>query len=188
MFVRFAVRTSALLVAAAATLVAAAQERTPATVKVGDWVSYKMSAGPIANLTMKMTVTAKDDKEATLRVDTKFGDKDLPGKEQKIPLDQLTDPTKGFAGPSGPPTGRVQPKVESKKVEEADDTITVDGKKYECKRIKLKNTIDFAGKTIESVSTVWVSRDVPLSGMVKMESEVMGVKTVMELSGSGRGK
>jgi hypothetical protein len=189
MSVRFVVRTSLLPVLGVALVLSVARAGNPADVKVGDWVSYKMTAGPISGITLKMTVTARDDKEATLRVEGKFGEKEMPAKEQKVPLDQLTDPTRTITGgPAGLAPARVKPKVDVKKVEEADEKITVGGKEYACKRLKLQTTAELKGKTIESVRTVWVSKDVPLSGMVKTVSETGGIRTMMELTGSGRGK
>ena len=97
MGVRVLARTSAALVVVAALVWSAAQAGGPAAVKVGDWVSYK-SKSDFGELSMKMTVTAKDDKEATVKVEAKFGEKEFPSKEQKVPLSELTDPTKGMQG------------------------------------------------------------------------------------------
>jgi hypothetical protein len=148
---------------------------------VGDWVSYEMKinvGGQSITSTMKQTVKAKTDKEATVEVEATAPGQNFK-QEQKIPLDKPFDPTE-MAKQQGGPNADVE------KISEGKDSVTVGGKKYDCKWVKLK--VKVKQFNIESTSTVWFSSDVPLSGLVKMEAEVMGQKYVMELTGSGKGK
>ncbi len=165
------------VVVALATWTSHAQE-DPAKAQVGDWTSMKM-AGPAFEMTLKQTLTAKDDTTATIKMEQKFGGKDLPPQEQKVPLSQLADPTK-LAGKAD------QTKVE--KLKSGKETLTVKGKKMECEWTEYKTTVDAGGKSFTSSVKVWVSREIPLYGLAKLETEAMGQKMTMETVDYGRGK
>src|SRR5262245_37365354 len=150
--------------------------------KKGDWVSYKTKAqfGDFKSEgTMKQTVTDKDDKSVTLKIATNFMGMDLPAQEQKIDLTKPFDPSSS-AVPGG--------KAKVEKMESGKETIEVDGKKYECEWVKSKVTVEANGMKIESESKVWMSKQAPLSGMVKMESKLQQGSMTVELSGSGGDK
>ena len=76
---------------------------------------------------------------------------------------------------------------------EGDETVTVDGTSYKCRWAKVK-VVATTPMAIESTVKTWTSKEVPVSGMVKMESEsvmtmngqVMNTKMSMKLAGSGR--
>lgn len=148
----------------------------PAKAMVGDWISMKMS-GKGFYITSKKTVISKDDTTATIKVETSFGGKDLPAQEEKFPLSHFGDPTKMNANPS---------KSKLEKLKAGKETLTVKGKKIDCEWMEMKHT---AGDGSDAgVAKLWVSRDIPIHGLVKMETEVMGQKMTMELFDYGRGK
>jgi hypothetical protein len=161
---------------------AKAAENPYRAAKVGDWASYTMSTGA-TTMTMKQTVTAKTADEVTLRTEQKFGDMAMPASEQKIKLKETFDPAQ--------PSQNDQVKSEVIKLGAGKETLTIAGKKYECEwsRTKVVSTTKTQPPiTTTMVMKTWTSKDVPLGGLVKSETEVNGMTTVMELTGSGRGK
>jgi hypothetical protein len=159
---------------------------------VGDWMEYAMtaemtgSAGggmkmPKMESTVKQTVTAKDDTSITLRIETSMMGTPM-SREQKIPLDKPFEPyLMGLKDATATPLG------------EGDETINVGRKPYACHWVKVKVV---ATKPVPSESTTkaWTCKDVPMSGLVKMESDstinmegqTMVNKMTMELTGSGK--
>lgn len=152
--------------------------------KVGDWVEYKMTAAG-QEVKTKMEVTAKSDKEVTVKTTATIGGRELPGQEMKIDLTKPYDP----ATPPNLPK-EIEAKIE--KVKDGKEKIKVGGKEYETTFQQLKVTAKVMGNEIASDTTIWRSKDVPLDGMVKMEgtTKIMGmeIKSVMELVGSGSKK
>src|SRR5262249_20826735 len=141
MSLRILVRSCTILGAAVA-LLSSAWAGNPAAVKVGDWVSYKMSAGGgLGDFTLKRTATARDARDATLKVEAKFGEKEMPGREQKVPLKDLLDPAKTMQM-----ARKAGVKADVKKLESGKEEITVDGKKYKCEWQKIQTKTEFAGK------------------------------------------
>src|SRR5262249_8012878 len=127
---------------------------------------------------IKQTVKAIDDKKVTLRIESTLEGKTMPGKDTQIPLEQFTDPLKSFAKEKG--------KLE--KIDSGKETIEVGNKKVECEWKSYKTTSDFKGKTVETNLKIWISQEVPLNGLVRMESSFMEGKAKLELTGFGRGK
>ena len=169
---------AALLIAAAPVVARAADEENPyKKVKVGEFATYKMTT-KIAGMTLDgiatQTVTAKDDKEATLKMVVKANGAELPAQEQKIDLTKPYDPTK-----AGLPPGS---DVKVEKLKEGKEKIKAGGKEYDCKW----ETFKVAGKTMgvemSAEVKVWQSKDLPLQ-MVKMEmnAEAGGQKFEMEM-------
>ena len=148
--------------------------------EVGDWVSYKMTtempnvpAGGM-NMETKQTVTAKTEKEVTMKVETLMNGNSMGAQEVKIPLDQPYDATKTTQGTT-------------EKTGEGEESVTVGGKTYACKWITFKSHTETNGMKIDSDSKVWVSTGVPLGGMVKTDTSTsMNIKVHMELSGAGK--
>ncbi len=162
-----------------AALFAQAQENPFKKADVGDWASYEMKLelnGQTISTTMKQTLKEKNDKEATVSTEVTTMGRSF-NRDQKIPLDKPYDPSEFLKN-----QGANDAKVE--KLEEADDSISVGGKTYKCKRVKMK--IEVKQFNTETTTTVWISPDVPLFGLVKMETELMGRKMVMELTGTGK--
>jgi hypothetical protein len=96
--------------------------------KVGDWASYSMTTsamGQKLEAAMKMEVTAKDDKSATLKTSMTFNGMDLPGQETKIDLTKPFDPL----AMHGHMPKDVEAKVE--KTGEGKEKVKVGGKEYD---------------------------------------------------------
>lgn len=178
----------ALLVAAAAPLAArgADDEHPYKNVKVGDFVTYKMTmkfAGMDIEGTMTQTVTAKSDKEVTVKATGKMGGMDIPESEQKIDLTKPYDPTKAATPPG------TDAKMEKGK--DGKEKIKVGDKSYEATWTSYKMTAKAMGQEITGDIKVWTAKDVPF-GMAKMESAMNfagnEMKMVMEMTESGTAK
>jgi hypothetical protein len=168
---------AALTILTAAT---AAQDKSHpfAKAKVGDWISYKIETAGAAAMTMKQTVTAKDTDSVTLKIEMDAGGKKMHSAEQRVSLKEAFDPTRMLQSP--------QSKAEVAKLEEGTQTLSLGGKKYACTWVKNKIVTQANGQKYETTSTMWVSKDVPLGGLVRAETETAGTKTLIELTGSGR--
>ncbi|HLX63042.1 MAG TPA: hypothetical protein VKX17_17360 [Planctomycetota bacterium] len=151
--------------------------------KVGDWVEYKSSSeanGYKIESKLKETVSAKTDKEATVSVEMEMGGKKNPPSEMKIDLTKGYDLTTADTQP-----GAKAPKVEI--TNQGDETIAAGGKEYKTHWIETKKTVAMGPASIEQNVKFWSSKDVPLSGLVKMVTTMNnGGKMTMELTGSGR--
>lgn len=178
------VRLLALVLAAAVPLTArAADEENPyKKVKVGDYATYKMTT-KLGDATLEgtstQTVTAKDEKEATVKMTIKVGGMEQ-AIEQKIDLTKPYDPTK-----TGLPPGA---DVKVEKLKDGKEKIKAGGKEYECKWETYKVSGSAMGVEISGEVKVWQSKDMPLQ-LVKMESTAtvagMKVESTMELTESG---
>jgi hypothetical protein len=174
-----------LLVPFAAT--AADDENPLKNAKVGDYATYKMDmkVGDLALTgTLTSSVTAKTDKEATVKVTGKINNMDIPPQEQKIDLTKPFDPTKMSSLPAG-----VDAKVE--KLKEGKEKVTVGGKEYDTNWTTYKVAAKAQGMDINADVKAWTSKDIPL-GTAKMEMTmaIAGQKMTMtmELSESGNKK
>jgi hypothetical protein len=177
---------AALLVAAVAPLAArAADDEHPyKNVKVGDFVTYKMTmkfAGMDITGEMTQTVTAKSDKEVTVKASGKMGGQDVPESEQKIDLTKPYDPTKAATPPG------TDAKVEKQK--DGKEKVKVGDKTYEATWTTYKMTASAMGQEMSGDFKVWTAKDVPF-GMAKMESTMTfagnEMKMAMEMKESGR--
>ncbi|MCE9530239.1 MAG: hypothetical protein K8T89_03755 [Planctomycetes bacterium] len=175
----------AALVMSLATVSRGADEENPfKKAKVGDWASYTMKTtamGVNIDAEMKTTVTAKDDKEVTIKTSLLLNKMDIPGQESKIDLTKPYDPTSTANLPKD-----ANAKVE--KTGEGDEEIEVGGKKYACKWMEMKITAKIMNTDFESKVKVWMNKDVPLSGMVKMDMKSQISNMTMELKDKGSGK
>jgi len=175
---------AALLVAVAPLAARAADEENPyKKVKVGEFATYKMTtkvAGQTLEGTITQTVSAKDDKEATLKVTGKLNGMDIPAQEQKIDLTKPYDPTKAAVPPG------TEAKVE--KLKDGKEKVKAGGKEYDCKWETFKVTGKAMGIEMTSEVKVWQSKDLPLQ-VVKMEmtAEIAGMKMEMEMELSESG-
>ena len=151
--------------------------------KVGDYVNYKVTTtfgGMDIDLEMKQTLTAKDEKEATIKITSMFMGKETPAQTQKIDLTKPFDIT--AAGMQGKKQGKFE------KTGEGKAKVKIGDKTYQCDWLAGKVTADLNGKKLESEIKVWMSKDVPLSGLVKMEMKSDFINMQMEVSGSGNAK
>ncbi len=148
--------------------------------KVGDWVEYKTSGPGIEGKT-KMTVVAKDDKELTYEVTTMVV---VMGKEQTAPVQKLkVDLTKSY-DPLAVDNKEFDVKVE--KQGEGVEKIKVGDKEYDTKWAKTKSTMTIQNMKIVTEHKMWFCKDVPLSGMVRLEATYETNTSKMELIGSGK--
>jgi len=153
--------------------------------KVGEWVAYVTTSatmGSTMEMKMKQTVVAKDDISVTLRTLTTMMGKEMPPQDTKIMLNKPYEPyTQGFSD------------AVVTKLGEGSETITAGGKSYSCRWTKVK-VVATKPAPVESTTKAWSSKDVPVTGLVKMESETvmtvggntMNTTMTMQLTGSGK--
>ena len=177
----------ALFLAAICMAMRAEDENPYKNAKVGDWVEYKSSTVmPQMKMESKMkrTVTAKTEKEVTIKMDTEMPNVPPQSTEMKIDLTTKYDPLT-----AGMQRGGAKPPV-IEKVGEGDETLNLGGKEYKTHWIDNKMTMEMGGNKMESQSKVWMSKDAPLGGMVRMEMKMggaMAMTTTTELTGAGTG-
>jgi hypothetical protein len=148
--------------------------------KLGDWVDYKM-IGPDIGGTTKMTIVAKDDKEVIYEIASTFS---FMGKEMKAPLQTIkVDLTKDYDAISAANLKRTGTTIE--KVGEGAEKIKFGEKQLETRWHKLKCTTVVNDFTIVSEFKMWFCKEVPVSGLVRMETTVGASITNLELVGYG---
>jgi hypothetical protein len=191
MLVRFL--AVAVVCTAPAAIRAADEENPYKNTKVGDYATYKMSvkfAGTTLSGTSTQSVTAKSDKEATVKTTGNFEfmgmKQDIPAQEQKIDLTKPFDPTK--VGGGGLPPGT---DVKVEKGKDGKEKIKVAGKEYDCTWTMYKVSGSANGQAITADVKAWMSKDLPLA-MVKMEMTAdvakMKMEMTMELTETGNKK
>ncbi len=172
---------AALLVSTLASAHAADADNPWKSSKVGDWVEHK-TVGPSFSGTSKMTIIAKDDKEVTYQIEGTFtaNGKTMvsPIQKQTIDLTKPYDPVAAAARMSAKGT-----KIET--VGEGKENLKIGGKDYETTWKKLKATTTINNMTMVSEYKMWFCKDVPLGGLVRMDTEVAGIATKLEITGSG---
>lgn len=153
--------------------------------QVGEYVDFKMiteSMGTKTEMQMKQSVVAKDEVSVTLRTETTAMGQKMPPQDAKIMLNQPYEPYKaGYTDAVVTPLG------------EGDETITAGGKSYDCHWAKVK-VVATNPTAVESVTTVWSCKDIPVNGMAKMTSDstmkmgaqTMNTKMTMELVSAGK--
>jgi hypothetical protein len=138
--------------------------------------------GPNMEGRTKMTITAKDDKQVTYEITSKmsFMGKEIVGDVQK----QTIDLTKSYD-----PVVAANLKAKGTKIVtegEGKEKLRVGDKHYETKWTKMKATTTFNNVKVESSYKMWFSKDVPLSGLVKMETTTSNIATKVEIAGFGK--
>jgi preprotein translocase subunit YajC len=150
--------------------------------KLGDWVETK--GGVKKEVVSRNSVSAKTDDSLTLKIEQTIDGKSSPPIEYKV---DLTIP---FPPPMKPRTDYTS---KQEKLDSGKETLTINGKTYECEWVKTKTTIvtKFEEKETTHISTskVWSCKDVPLGFPVKVETEFEdGSKSGSEIVDYGRGK
>lgn len=147
---------------------------------VGDWVEYAMT-GPNMEGKTKMTIVAKDDKEVTYEVAATFA---FMGKEMVAPVQKMKiDLTKSYD-----PIATANLKAKDVKIEregEGAEKVKVGQKEFDTKWTKLKATATVNNFMVVTDYKMWFSKDVPLSGLVRMETTTSMLTTKLELIGTG---
>ena len=167
---------------------AADDENPYKNVKENDFATYKMKVkvGPLElDGTTTQLITAKTDKEVTVKITATINGMEAPAQEQKIDLTKPYDPTKVGGGlPAG-----TEATVEKGK--DGKEKVKVGGKDYEATWTTYKVKAKANGIEIEGDAKTWMAKDVPM-GLVKMESTMtimkMEMKMTMELAESGNKK
>lgn len=166
-------------------LLTRAEDNPLKNAKVGEWIEFvtiTTSMGSKMEMKMKQTVVARDDVSVTLRTVISMLGREQPSQDVKITLDQPYQPyAQGFSDAVVTPLG------------EGNETISVGGKSYNCRWTKVK-VVATKPAAVESTTKVWSSKDVPVTGLVKMESEsvmsvggnTMNTTMTMQLTGSGK--
>jgi len=172
--------TAAVLVCFVPTIQGADDDNPYRNAKVGDWVKYKMTGKNMEGST-KMTVTFKDDKELAFDVAASFS---FMGNEQVAPVQTMKiDLTKSYDAVSAANLKANNVKIE--KLDEGKQTLKAAGKDYETKWTKFRATTTLNEQVIVTDYTMWFCKDVPLSGLVRMDTTASEITTRLELIGSG---
>jgi hypothetical protein len=156
-------------------------------VKVGDFATFTtdIKVGTFAlKGTTTVTVTAKSEKEATIKSVATVNGMTTPPQVQKIDLTKPYDP----ASLNGLPPG-TDAKIEKGK--EGKEKLTLLGKEYDCdwSTYKIKATV--MGQAFDGDIKVWLSSKIPMGmGKMEMNTSVAGMKMElkMELSETGNKK
>jgi hypothetical protein len=169
--------TTIVLVSVAPVAFAADEENPYKKAKVGDFATYKMTtkiAGMNLEGTITQTVSAKSDKEATLKVTGTLNGMEIPAQEQKIDLTKPFDPTKSTLPPGTEAT------VE--KLKDGKEKLKAAGKEYETKWESYKVKAKTNGMEIEAELKAWMSKDQPqLMVKLEMTAEIAGMKMEIEM-------
>ena len=148
--------------------------------KVGDWVEYKMTGKNMEGST-KMTIVSKDDKELTYEIAASFS---FMGNKMVAPVQTMKiDLTKDYDAISAANLKANNVKIE--KLDQGMEKLKVAGKEYDTKWNKLRATATVNEMTIVTEYKMWFSKDVPLSGLVRMDTTASDMTTKLELIGSG---
>ena len=145
--------------------------------KVGDFATYKLNikVGPLTIAgTTTQTITAKTDKEATVKVVSTVNGMESPPQTQMIDLTKPYDPTKASGLPQG-----VEATVE--KLKSGNEKIKAVGKEYESTWTTYKIKAKAMGMDVNADCKVWMSKDIAL-GVAKMEMTATVMNQQMEMT------
>ncbi|HEV3438129.1 MAG TPA: hypothetical protein VG122_12265 [Gemmata sp.] len=166
MSVRLIVAALAICVAPIVTPAADNDDYNPyKNVKVGDFATYKINvkvAGQNIAGSTTQSITAKSDKEATVKVVSSVGGMEIPAQMQTIDLTKPFDPTKAGGGLPAGVEGSVTKDKDGK------EKVKVGGKEYDTTWTTYKVKAKAGGMDIKSDIKVWMSKDIVL-GIVKMD-------------------
>ena len=157
--------------------------------KVGDWAEYTMTT-ELNSVNIKGSqrkeVLKKTDTEVTLELTIQMNMAGLNGNAAKImqpmkntiviPLDKKFTPGK-------PETQD----MEVKELGTGNETVTVTGKSLECKWVETEWS-STKQQAMKGKTKVWMSKDIPLDGIVKITSELSQGTSTMELKDFSFGK
>jgi hypothetical protein len=145
-----------------------ADEHPYARVLVGDYATYSIKtkvAEVVVEGIVTQTVTAKTDKEVTVKITGKItfneNQQIIPPREQKLDLSKPFDPTKFyFPLPQGA-------EVQVQKAREGQEKISLRERSFYCTWTEYNIQAKAPGTDLSSVVKVWISQDIPM-GVVKM--------------------
>src|SRR5262249_43513934 len=151
-----------------------------AKAKVGEWVEYRMT-GPGMEGKTKMTIVAKGDREVTYEVAATLS---TLGQEKVAATQRVAvDPKQAYTAIAAANLKRAGTKIETEG--EGAEKLKAGGKEFDTKWTKMKCTTTQNGVTIVSDFKFWFCQDVPVSGLVRMETSTGTFTTKLELIGSG---
>jgi hypothetical protein len=154
--------------------------------KVGDFATYKITtkvAGTSVDGVMTQTISAKSDKEMTIKATAKMtaNGMDIPTPEQEstIDLTKPYDPIKsGILGQGG--AGGAAPMVE--KLKEGKEKLKVAGKEYEATWTTYKLQMNGGGQQVEAEMKVWTSPKFSFYTLkTEMSGDLAGMKMEMTM-------
>jgi hypothetical protein len=191
-----------LLVCLVPTLSPAGDENPYEKAKVGDWVEYKYTGkdwrAPEWEGKIKMTVVARDAKELTYAVDAVYWSKSqlprviVPTRKIKIDLTKPHDPiAREVLGDLLNNAALKEKDIKTTKLGEGKERIKIGSKEYDTRWVETKYTIaandpNNIRKPYVITAKAWISKDVPLTGLVMLEkSDASQSKMVLVGSGSG---
>jgi hypothetical protein len=132
--------------------------------KVGDFANYKVTV-KFGQLNIvgaaSQSVTAKSEKEATIKVNGSISGMDIPSQTQIIDLTKPFDPTKTTGFPQGL-DGTVE------KLKDGKEKVKVGTKEYDTTWTTYKVKVKMGNAELEGTAKTWMSKDIPL-GVVKIE-------------------
>jgi len=150
--------------------------------KVGDWIEYTGTlkrGGKESALTTKQTVIKKTDTEVVVEFTW------IPGPNMKTVSQYTVDLSKKF----DPCTSGIRDaKLEVKEIDKGEESVTVGGKTLKTHWVQYEIRGTVSGYEMNGKEKFWYSSEIPLSGIVKRESENTGGRTVLELKDYGTGK
>ncbi|MCX7934127.1 MAG: hypothetical protein N3A66_02585, partial [Planctomycetota bacterium] len=145
--------------------------------KVGDYVVFRLNnevEGEKSEGVLRMEVIAKDEKEAVVKTEITLGGEEQPPQEQRIVLQEAYDPWQPL-----------QPGAQIERIAAGEESIKVAGKEYRCQWQEVRIVVPIPGGQTITTSKSWFAKDVPLSGLVKMESRFeskIGEEKVLSIS------
>jgi hypothetical protein len=169
-----------LICFACGSLFAAEDESPLKSAKPGDWTEYQQvteEKGKKIPQVVKRTALKKDSQTVTVKEEGTLNGQRLPSHERELFFDEP------YNYLPQPPLAKIE------KLSEGLEKVSLNGKDYACRWVQLKLT-GSSGK-FDAAAKVWLSPDVPLSGVVKFEMSVtqpLKGSIKGELSNSGRGK
>jgi len=149
--------------------------------KVGDTATYKTTithdnTQHTTSFTLKKTITAVTSDTVTVQIEGISPDGKPVKNLMKYDLKKKYDRTEIFGGPDG----------ERIKLGEGNEKITIAGRAFDCKWISIQATNSVSGKKVITTGRLWYSTESPFEGLVKRESDLLGVKTLDELVSFGK--
>lgn len=110
--------------------------------------------------------------------------KELPPQERKIDLTKPFDSTAAVLNASS----MAKFKAKFEKTDEGKEQIKIGDKTYDCTWVKGKLVGELGTLKLEGEVKIWVSKTVPLTGLVKVEMKADEVHMLIELTESGNQK
>jgi len=171
-----------------------ADEHPYARVLVGDYATYTIKtkvAGIVVEGIVTQTVTAKTDKEVTVKITGKItfmeNQQIIPPREQKIDLSKPFNPTKFYIPlPQGA-------ELQVQKAREGWEKISIGDRSYYCTWTEYNIQAKALGTDLSSVVKVWICQDIPM-GVVKMVMNAappntnQKIETILELKAMGNAR